>query len=175
MCVCDMCICTHVPEHDMCGGKRTDSWGQMVLSFHYRIPRGIKLRLLGLGSKLSLLSLSTGPRTSVLCILDSICLHVFTVAARFPNIWWQSTTDSWDRTPQQSNCFYGVLVEMPLAFRKSHPHVLFGNVALGNSSSLGNCFKHHLLCAFSELLTLFGAPANSPLHCATATCKPPSF
>lgn len=109
------------------------------------------------------------------CILDSICLHVFTVAARFPNIWGQSTTDAWDRTPQQSNCFDGVLVEMPLAFRKSHPHVLFGNVALGNSSSLGNCFKHHLLCAFSELSTLFGAPANSPLHCATATCKPPSF
>lgn len=111
------------------------------------------------------------------CILDSICLHVFPVAARFPNIWWQSTTDSWDRTPQQSNCFDGVLVEMPLAFRKSHPHVLFGNVcvALGNSPSLGNCFKHRLLCAFSELSTLFGAPANSPLHCATSTCKPPLF
>lgn len=66
MCVCDVCICTHVTEHDTCGGKRTDSWGQMVLFFHYRIPREIKLRLLGLGSKLYLLSLSAGPRTSVL-------------------------------------------------------------------------------------------------------------
>lgn len=177
MCLCDVHIRARVTEQDTCGGQRTDSWAEMVLSFHYRIPRGIKLRLLGLDSKLYLLSPSAGPRTSVYCILDSTCLHVFTIAARFPNIWWENATDSPDRTPQQSNCFDGVLVEMPLAFRKSHPHILFGNfyVALGNSSSLGNCFKPHLLCAFSELSILFPATANSPLHCGTSTCKPLSF